>query len=159
MENSGNQRRLSLIHRMALSFDEKSFEEKNLDDFLASPALVGFLEHFAAKCFCDENLRFFHSVGWWINKYDSQSLAETTSEAKAIFDEFIATNSPTEISVSSKARDGVVKALAETTIVETAFEPAIREAYQTLHRKITSFCVSCAVSNDLPTKSFQNFPE
>ena len=127
-----NNRRMSLIHEMTLDFDDDGLDKKVLDDFLANPALVGFLEHFAAKCFCDENLRFFHSVGWWINKYESQSEADIILDAKAIYEEFLATNSPTEISLSSGAREGVMEALECSPPTQAAFELAIKEAHQTL---------------------------
>ena len=60
-----------------------------LDDILSNPALVGFLECFAAKQFCAENIRFFHRVGWWINQYETKSDEDICTQAKAIFETFV----------------------------------------------------------------------
>ena len=112
--------------------DASSLDSILLDDILSNPALVGFLECFAAKQFCDENIRFFHRVGWWINQYETKSEEDICTEANAIFEIFVDTGSMTEISLSSEARQSVLVALETMPPLIDSFNVALKESYSTI---------------------------
>ena len=111
-------------------------DEIKLEAILKNPAVLGFMEAFAAKQFCDENLRFFIGVEQWLEALHVKSETDQASEAMAIYNEFIAANSPTEICLSSKTRETVEEGLKKIPPVNTVFDAALEEVYGTLQRDL-----------------------
>ena len=65
-----------------------------------------------------------------------KSETDQASEAMAIYNEFIAANSPTEICLSSKTRETVEEGLKKIPPVNTVFDAALEEVYGTLQRDL-----------------------
>ena len=57
-------------------------DEIKLEAILKNPAVLGFMEAFAAKQFCDENLRFFIGVEQWLEAlHDAKKLKDNGRES------------------------------------------------------------------------------
>ena len=67
----------------------KDMDDMSLEEILQNPAVLGFMESFAAKQFCDENLRFFKGVEQWFESLQVKSEKDQATDAMKIYNEFL----------------------------------------------------------------------
>ena len=76
-------------------------DQMDLSQALSNPVVLGFMKAFAAKQYCDENLKFFINVEQWLDGFSVKNESDRAAGAMEIYNGFICKDSPNEICLSS----------------------------------------------------------